>query len=259
MITIHIGLLPREDAPPGAEAVRNTADYVTTRQLIADALDQDRDVDIYVLTRVCDEWFWDLNQYNDKVQVIDDSPVERLLRKLSISSLPQQLMENPELIIDWGLLDLPTPSDRMLDMWKWIIGHKMGQVWTVEEPSARHLTELVLWYAQHGIEPALKRIAEERGRQWVESASGRLRSAYARFLEKPEENALSLLAWRALLSYGPNLIEPWLADEGWYSAQLGDLVDILELPHGLPKSIRKKLNPKVQTYWNSQVSERFND
>lgn len=259
MITVHIGLLLREAVPPDGEAVRNTADYVTARQLIIDALYQGRDVDIYVLTRVCDGWFWDLNDYNDEVRVIDDSPVERLMTKLSGSYLPPRLMENPDLIIDWGLLDLPPPSDDALDVWKWIIGHKMGQVWTVEEPSASHLTELVLWYAEHGIEPPLERIAQERGRRWVESASGRLRSSYARFLEKPKENALSLLGWRALLSYDSNLVELWLADEGWYSAKLGDLVDILELPRGLPKSIRKKLNSKVQTYWTSQLSERFDD
>jgi len=261
MIIIHTGMLPEEEIPNEGDSVRNVQDYVTARQSIVKALLQNEDADIYIMARVCDGWFWDLNDYFEEVRIVDDSPTKRLLDKLGRSSLPEQLQENPHLILEWNLLVLPEPEKPVGDVWDWVIRHKLGYVWSVERPSSQHLTELVLWYVEHSkdIEPTLRHVMVQRGRTWVEAATGKLRGAYARFLESPDDTAAGLLAWSALMHYDPALREHWLAERGWYCAKHEDLVEVLARPETLPKAIRQKLNPTLMNYWNSQFDEMFDD
>lgn len=259
MITIHTGVLPTEELPYDSLTVRTPADYPPVRQDIQEALTQKEDLKVFVLTRVCDGWFWDLFDYHSDVIHINDAPAERLKRKLSINALPIDLAAEPELIIELGILDLPDPTESVSDVWTWIIRHKLGEVWAIEEPSQEHFSQVVSWYAENTIDPILRSRVAHIARTWTDAASGKLRSAYARFFEDPHKNAYSLITWRALVPYDRELREQWLAAEGWYSQKLEDLAEMIETPTQLPQSIRSKLNSKVQTYWNTQLKERFND
>lgn len=259
MISIHIGVLTTEDLSGTVEIVKNTQDYVLTRQRIHEALSREEDLEIFVLARVYDDWFWDLLEYYDDIRLIDDAPTERLKLKLSINALPADLVEKPELIIKLGLLNLPNPQKSIDDVWGWIIENKLGAVWINEIPSPEHLSELMSWFLENAIDPILESKVTEITRQWINTASGRLRSAYARFMENPQLIAYSLITWKALTPYNPQLREEWLAAEGWYSHKLEDLAEVIKPSQQLPKSIRSKLNPKLRTYWNTQLKDRFNE
>ena len=260
MISIHIGVVTTDNLPSSVvRVIRNTQDYAPTRQYIYEALFQEKDLEIFVLTRVCDGWFWDLVEYFDDVRLINDAPTERLKLKLLVNALPTDLTETPELIINLGLLNLPDPQKSIDDVWGWIMENKLGTVWTTEMPSQEHLSDLISWYLENRIEPILEPKTDQIIQHWVNTASGRLRSAYARFLENPWLNAYSLITWCVLTPYNRQLREEWLAAEGWYSQKLEDLADMIEPPQSVPKSIRLKLNPKLQTYWNTQLKDRFNE
>jgi len=259
MIRVHIGVLPTEEREQGSTLVENTADYPRAREQIYEALAAETSLDVFVLTRVCDDWFWDLVEYHGDVTQVNDAPTERLKRKLSVNALPNDLATEPELIIQLGLLDLPTPTEGVDSVWRWIVHHKLGEVWAIEEPSRGHFSHLVGWYIEHTIDPLLASRTDRIAQMWVSAASGKLRSAYARLFDDPRRNAYSLVTWRALAPYERELKEQWLADEGWYSKRLEDLSEMIEMPTGLPKSIRSKLQPKVQTHWNTRLKERFND
>ncbi len=259
MIKIHTGVLPTEQLDDESLVVREPAHYPIIRRHIHEALAQEEELEVFVVTRVCDGWFWDLFDYYSDVIHINDAPTERLKRKLSINALPTDLATEPELIIELGLFDLPDPTDYVSDVWKWIIWHKLGEVWTTEKPSQEHFSQLVSWYIENTIDPTLSPRAEYIAQAWIDAASGKLRSAYAHFFEDPRKNAYVLITWRALVSYDRGLREQWLAAEGWYSRKLEDLAELIEMPTQLPQPIRSKLNSRVQTYWNTQLKGRFDD
>ncbi len=260
MIKIHTGVLSNEEIPVGGETLRDPAHYPLIRQFIAEALSQKRDLEIFVLARVCDGWFWDLNDYYSEVNIVRDAPTERLKRKLAVHALPIDLEMKPELIIDLELLDLPDPTESVIDVWQWLIQHKLGDVWTTQEPSLEHLSQLVSWYVdvENNIDPILQPTTERIAQNWIDTSSGKLRSAYARFMENPRINAYALISWRVLAPYDRELREQWLSTKGWYSQKLEDLAEMLEPPQTLPRLIRNKLNPTLRTYWHTQLKERFN-
>jgi hypothetical protein len=259
MIVIRTGILPTEKLALDSLVVRDTVHYPLMRRHIQEALGRKEDLEVFILTRVCDSWFWDLFDYHGDVIHINDTPTERLKRKLSVSALPIDLAAQPRLIVELGLLNLPDPSESVHDVWKWIIRHKLGDVWATEEPSKRHFSELVGWHIENIVDPILQPKAALIAQAWTDLASGKLRSAYARFFEDPHRSAYSLITWKALEPYDRELREEWLAAEGWYSQKLEDLAEMIDTPSELPRSIRDKLRPRVQTYWNSQLKEDFND
>jgi len=67
MIRVHIGVLPTEEREQGSTLVENTADYPRAREQIYEALAAETSLDVFVLTRVCDDWFWDLVEYHGDV------------------------------------------------------------------------------------------------------------------------------------------------------------------------------------------------
>lgn len=259
MITIHTGILLTQDLPAlSSEIVKDTRDYTLTRQYIYEALSQEKDLEVFVLTRICDDWFWDLVEYFDDVRLVNDAPTELLKLKLSVNALPTDLAETPEVIVNLDLLNLSDPP-KSVDVWEWIIENKLGTVWTTETPSEEHLSELIIWYLEKTIQPILQPKTEQIAQQWVNTAHGKLRSAYALFLENPGANAYSLITWRILAPYDRQLKEEWLAAEGWYSHKLESLADMIEPPQQLSKSIRNKLNQKIRIYWNTKLKVYFND
>jgi len=259
MIKIHTGVLPTEQLDDESLVVRDPAHYPIVRRHIHEALAQEEDLEVFVATRVCDGWFWDLFDYHSNVVHVDDAPTERLKRKLSTNALPIDLTTEPKLIIELGLLDLPDPSGTVSDVWKWIIRSKLGTVWAVEHPSKERFSQLVSWYVDNTIDPILQSRVVHISQAWIDAASGRLRSAYARFFEYPRKNAFSLIARKALAPYDREIKEQWLAAEGWSSPKIDDLTEFIEVPVRLPATIRKKLNSRLQTHWNVRLKERFND
>jgi hypothetical protein len=258
MIKIHTGVLPTEQLDDESLVVREPAHYPIVRRHIHEALAQKEDLEVFVITRVCDGWFWDLFDYQSDVVHCNDAPTERLKRKLLVNALPTDLAK-PELIVRLELFNLPGPTSGVSDVWMWIIQNKLGEIWTRKNPSQEHFSKLVNWYIEHIVDSILQPRAENIALAWINAASGKLRSAYARFFENPRRNAYVLIAWRALAPYDRELKEQWLAAEGWYSQTLEDLVELIEAPTQLPQPIRSKLNSRVQTYWNTQLKGRFDD
>lgn len=259
MIRIHTGVLPTEQLDDGSLVVGDPAHYPIARRRIYEALIQKEDLEVFVVTSVCDRWFWDLFDYQDSVVHIDDAPTERLKRKLSISTLPIDMMTEPNLIIELGLLDLSNPTETVIDVWKWVVQSKLGAVWVVERPSKGHFSQLVNWYIDNTPPPTLQPRVMRIFQIWIEAASGRLRSAYARFFEDPRKTAFSLIAWKALSLYGREVREQWLISEGLFSPSIDDLANFVEVPARLPDTIRRKLYTRLLTHWNTRLKERFND
>lgn len=259
MITIHTNLLPSEDISNANLVVQSPEHYPMIRRQIQEAITKNDDLEVFVLTHVCDSWFWDLVDYRDDVILINDAPVERLKRKLAVNALPADLVENPNLIIDLGLLDLPNPIENVGNIWTWIIQHKLGEVWTIKEPTREHFSKLVNWYIENTVDQLLQSRVDRITQIWIDNAIGKLRSAYIRFFEDPHRNAYSLITWSALSSYNHELREQWLASQRWFSRKMEDLAEMVEAPALLPKPIRNKLNPIINTHWNTLLKERFND
>lgn len=258
MIRIHTGVLPKEQLDDESLVIRDPAHYPIVRRHIHEALAREENLEVFVMTRVCDGWFWDLFDYHHDVIQIDDDPAERLKRKLSISTLPIDLAAKSDLIIELGLLDLPDPTDAASDVWKWIVHYKLGSVWAAEYPSKEHFSRLVGWYLENATDPILKPVVVRIAQTWMNMASGRLRSAYARLFDEPHKNAFSLIAWKALAPYDSELKEQWLVAEGWFSPKINDLEDIMEMPTQIPEAVRKKLNARIRTHWNTRLKEHLN-
>lgn len=260
MITIHTNVLPSEDISSDNLVMRGPEYYPLTRRHIQEAMSNNDNLEVFVLTRVCDSWFWDLFDYRDDVIQINDAPSERLKQKLAVNTLPAELVADPNLIIELGLLDLPDPFPFSVgNVWTWIVQHKLGEVWTIKEPSQEHFSQLVNWYIENTVDPLLQSRTNQITKTWTDKAADKLRSAYVRFFEDPHKNAYSLITWRALAPYDRGLREQWLASEGWYSQKMEDMADMVATPTYLPKRIRNKLNPKITTRWNTLLKERFND
>lgn len=259
MITIHLARSASEEIPKDNLVLGEINQYPAIREQIFLALKQEQDIDILVLNRVCDEWFWDLSDYFQDVLLINDSPVERLKRKLLIDSLPIELTTKPDLILELQLLDLPKPREDETDIWTWIIRHKLGEVWTVEEPSNDHFSLLVNWYIDNRVGLSLQEKVDDIVKSWIRKASGNLISTYSRFFEDPSKNAYLLTAARALLTYDDDLRKQWLIAAGWYSSKLEDIIDLVKPLNNIPVLIRKKFNPTILTYWNTRFKELFND
>jgi hypothetical protein len=259
MITIHMARSSSKDIPRDGIILEDQGYYPTVREQIYEALKRKHNLEVFILTRVCDEWFWDLSDYNYDVLLTNDSPTELLKRKLTIASLPLDLATKPDLIIELDLLNLPNPFGGEIDVWKWIIQHKLGEVWTIEIPTQAHFSQLINWYIENRVNPSLQFKIDEMVRMWIQKAPGKLKSVYALFFENPEKNSYIIIAARALMLYDQNLREQWLTSQGWYSPKLENLIGMVELPIKIPITIRQKLNSTLKIHWNTRLKEISND
>lgn len=259
MITIHIAGSSSVEIPKGSLILGDQEQYPMIREQIYSALKRKQNLEVFVLTRICYEWFWDLSDYHCDVLLINDSPTESLKRKLSVTSLPTDLTTNPDLIHELEILDLPNPLEGGINVWMWIIQHKLGEVWTIENPIQTHFSQLVNWYIENTVDPSLQFKVDELAKLWIQKAPGKLKSAYALFFENPAKNAYLIITARALLQYDHNLREQWLTDQGLYDPKLDDFIEMIELPVKLPQIIRNKINSALQTHWNTRLKDLAND
>lgn len=252
MIEIHIGILRQEKIPIGAQAIDDSKDYLAARNQIKEAIESNEMLKIFVRTRSCDKWFWDLPEYFGTVEIIDDSPEERLKRKLGLQTLPARFAIASPQIIELGLLDLPNPSLHVSDPLGWVLRHKLGVVWDSPEPSGDHFSALVNWFAENIIPQELYSLAESQTEIWLLRSSGKLHSAYARLLEEPQPVALTIIAWQSLQQYDPSLVDTWLAGQYWYRRKAVDLAEMVG--HMLlPSKPRRELNLRLQTHWVTRL------
>lgn len=260
MIKIHTGLLENELLPPkpensNVETVENRNDYVLIRQYIQQALRNQESLIIYILTPICRDWFWDLATYSPHIKIIDDSPTERLKRKLKINTLPIDLIGKQEIIIELNLLDLPTPTDWNLAIWDWIIEHKLGEVWLSQQPSWQHLSDLIKWYLKLSIPLSLQAKTKELSVQWLTKSNGLMREAYEYILGEPEINAYVVATWQALAKYPANRRDNWLKNEGWNIDSLNQWGGYLTPLNYLPYSIQQKFDTYLKTYWQTHLRD----
>jgi hypothetical protein len=208
---------------------------------------------VYVRSHLCNDWFWDLQEYFSQVSFRRFSPRDRLSAKLGRKSLPLDFPLNDQQIIQLGVLRLPDPFEDAESPVRWILLHKLGKTWAESQPSWDHFSALVHWYAHNTVSPSARILADSIVADWIAECSGKLRSAYTRLREDPQKHALSIIAWRALEPY-PNNREQWLEDEKWFSNQLIDLADRVQ-PGILPKSQRITLNARMRAHWNTRLSD----
>jgi len=249
MIVIHTGILPEQPTPNDALVLYEPEDYPSIRERIRAAIHAREDLNVHVKHPVCYFWFWDLEAYGS-VDVVNDGPIEQLKRKLAVSALPVDLSEDPERILQLGLLELPDPVDRIDNVWTWVVEQKLGDVWVTREPSAQHLGSLADWYVENAIPPGLQTKARATKTRWLYRAKGKLKAAYQAFLREPRKAALFLCCWQNLDVYEESVRERWLSEEGWYEPQLIWVVEKL-LPLCFPSIARDRLSPKAYVYWNT--------
>jgi hypothetical protein len=249
MITIHLG---RQDSPmqSGVIVIRQPDDYITARHALRQALHEGDALDIYVLTRVCDEWFWDLEGFPGVVQRRED-PVSLLCQLLDVTSLPSGL-DDSELIQRLGLLRQPASSAAIHDVIGWALGSLLDPVWIEEEPSFAHFTRLIAWWAEHRIPQDLAVLVTQRLEAWKMKSRDSLRDAYEGLNGAPERIILFLCCWRVLQTYSDELRQRWLEEEGWYLPRWQSLVNKLG-PLPMPEIAENTLSRKVETYWRGQL------
>lgn len=250
MITVHLG---RFDPPdhPGAVALRQPDDYASARQAVSRELGRpDADLDVYVMTPLCVEWFWDLEGFPG-VTIRHEDPATLLRDRLKLATLPPEL-DDPGLVHRLGLLRLPPPPARVGDAIAWALGGLLDPVWAEEHPSYQHLTLLISWWAKSDIAPDLRPMLAHRLNAWRDRADGLLRDAYVRLQENPQKVALFLCCWRTLAPYEVAVRRRWLEEERWYLSGLQDIADKLG-PLPLPMEAEKTLSHKAEAYWNGRL------
>lgn len=254
MITIHLGRFESVDSP-AAVVVQQPEDYVPARQFIRQALSQPATrLEVYVLTRTCDGWFWDLEEFPSIVTLYHEDPVTLLREHLHLSAVPSEL-DDPVLIHQLGLLRFSSPIERVDDPIAWSLGELLDPLWCEVLPSYPHLTRLVGWWAGREeslsveIQPLVKRQLEN----WQSQTDGQLRDAYARLRsEDPMRAALFLCCWRALQPYERTTRQRWLEEENWYVPHWPAIADQLG-PLPLPARAEKILSRKAEAYWNGRL------
>jgi hypothetical protein len=257
MIVVHTGILPEQPTPDDALVLYEPEDYPSVRCRIRAAIDTQEDLDVYVKHPVCYSWFWDLQGYSF-ICVVNDGPVEQLKRKLAISAIPIDLSENPERILQLGLLELPDPLEKVDSVWTWILEQKIGKVWVVNEPSFQHLGSLAQWYAENTIPCELLQKARDIQSAWLRRAKGKVKAAYQEFLRDPGKHAPFLCCWQNLDTYEERVRESWLSEEGWYEPSLIWIAEKLP-PLCFPSAARNRLSHKAYAHWNTYFQRSMDE
>lgn len=249
MIVIHTGILSDQPTPNDGVVLYQPEDYPAIRQRIRAAIDAREDLEVYLKHPVCYSWFWDLEDYGF-IHLVDDGPIEQLKRKLGISAIPVDLVENPERILQLELLELPDPHDEVDSVWTWVLEQKLGEAWVASEPSFEHLGNLAEWYVENVIPSGLREKARAIENQWLARAKGKLEAAYEAFLQEPRKRALFLCCWQNLNMYEESVRERWLTEENWYEPELIWVAE--RLPSlCFPRIARDRFSRKAYVYWNT--------
>jgi hypothetical protein len=251
VISVHFGVLD-PPALAGAEIISKPEDYVLARLAIRDALRTESDLDVFVLTPVCDRWFWDLEGY-PQVRLLQDDPITLLSRKLHVPQLPLEIADS-NVITALKLLDIPDPAEPIADVLAWVAGQKMDEVWAATQTSYRHITRLLAWMALNSIPSVLEPVAQRRLKLWVEQSRGTIAEVYRSIQNDAEKSILFLCCWQALRAYDEDTLVRWLKEEGWYIHNLREAVDNLgELP--LPQVAQEKISSKARAYWRRRLEK----
>lgn len=251
MISIHLGAV-EAPAIPGAEIMREPGDYISARLALRDALRDGVDLHVFVLTPVCEHWFWDLEGYPE-VQLLQEDPVTQLRRKLQLPHLPVEVAD-ADVIMGLKLLDLPDPAAPVTDVLAWAAQHTLGEVWSISQPSMAHLTNLLIWLASHPIPDGFAPIVKRRIEVWIDQSSGQLSEAYTCIQHDTSTSVLFLCCWQALKVYDKETRIRWLKEEDWYLQGLEGLAERLNgLP--LPLVAQEGISKKAGPYWRRRLAE----
>lgn len=260
MIRIHTGVSKGQSIPKSALILSTPAEYPAIRLKLRNAIHAREEMDVYITHRACDGWFWDLADY-PSVSLINDDPREQLRRKLIAPGLPRELEEEPELIFALELLDLPVPSQSIVDVWSWILKEKLGEAWTEVKPSFEHLSALVRWYlnaalqkpnADDVVSAPLQQKVRNIIDEWLRRSEGNLKPAYDVFFENPKTNAVFLACWQNLSDKYPELLKEWLSQEYLYCPQLEWVAEKLA-PVELKEDSITGFSKKIEIYWNGKL------
>lgn len=254
MIRIHLSATGQTLLTGTEDAVtlRQPQDYIRVRVAIRDAMRSNADLNVIVLSSICEAWFWDLDRL-PSVEIINDDPVTVLRRKLQVPSLPAEISE-PALIVGLRLAELPAPENPGTDLLAWVAQHKLGEAWSVDQPSFAHLSQLVAWLACNHVPQVIEAIADKRMQLWLTRATGILLDGYRAVQQNADKAVPFLCCWRMLRVYDEELRAQWLEEAGWYVKELRAVANNLnELP--LSSSVQKTIAQKVEPHWRRRLKE----
>lgn len=253
MIVIRQGVIDATDARGGI-FVSTADDYVEARRAIRDALTKKQDLDVYIMKRTYDGWFWDLEEVAE-VRFVNEDPTERLRNKLRGKALPDYLTS--DMILGLNLLEAPDPTSSIRDVSQWAGGVVLGDVWGENEPSVGHLSALISWWVNRGVtplEPVAQPLADHRLAQWASAAEDVLRIAYEKLRKSPVQIIYFLCCHEALSTYDASTRDDWLKEKGW---QLDGLERVAKEVSGLPipAEVDRGLSVFVEAYWRRKLNE----
>jgi hypothetical protein len=253
MIAIHQGVIDVANIHRGI-IVATAEDYVDARRAIRDALVNHQDLDVYIVRRTYDKWFWDLEGVAG-IRFVNEDPIERLRNKLGGLALPVYL--TAETVLDLELLEAPDPELPIRDVSQWVAKTALGDVWAEHEPSIEHLSALVTWWAHRGtapLEAAAQLVANQRLAHWASGAADDLRRAYEILRKSPTQIVYFLCAYAALSAYDASTRASWLKEKGWFLDGLDRLADkVSGLP--LPADVDRGLSVFVEAHWQRRLRE----
>lgn len=255
MIVIHYGVIDDAMVQGGME-VRDSRDYVEARRAIRDAAGSQRPLDVFILDRTCDRWFWDLDGHS-VIQFVNEDPVELLREKLGVQALPSYL--TAAVIRNLRLLEKPDSESPIRDVTWWVAQTELGEVWGEEKPSLAHLSALVSWWADsasRNLSPTLLRVVSLRLQHWSSSAKGDALAVYQALQDSPIQVVLFFCAYQALSSYDAALRKGWLQEKGWFVSDLEPAASKMsDLP--VPPDVDKALSVFAEAYWGRRLRDAY--
>jgi len=197
--------------------VDDSDSYWRARKALQDAVRGGSPLKVVVRNRGMDSYFEDLAD-EKSVAILPLDPRTRLLEALGVSTLPQQLMEDPQAVIDLRLLLLATDQPRQVreDATDWLLRVTLGPSWS--RPTIGNeddLAKAVLGCTQAARNvwhPLVVSLRNQRLQAWAE-ASPQFRDFLLWLAAAPAERSRAFVVGQLVERYPWHEASQWLAEE----------------------------------------------
>jgi hypothetical protein len=191
--------------------------YWRARAALQDAIRHGKPLKVAVRNRSMESFFGDLAEEKG-VAIRHLDPRTKLLEALNVSSLPPQLMEDPQAVVDLRLLSVAAQQPRHAgeDASDWVLRVTLGPIWAcpvVEKDE--ELAAIVLDCVQavrKANHPLLVSLRNQRLQAWAE-ASPDFHDFLAWLVTAPAERSRALAVGQLLQRYPWHEASQWLAEE----------------------------------------------
>jgi len=236
--------------------------YIESRKLILANFNTEKKVKISIKNKTISNWYRDLkDQEKIKYTIID--PREKLKTKLKTNWLPDEIDQNPQLIITLGLLEKQSPACRVESVWDWILSEVCDHCWGKLNPSWSHFTKICNYYLEKGNKEYSNIVNEKlrkKQKYWVIKCSNKLLSnAYKWIFDQPENHSALIYEYKVLEDY---------VNKNEIIKELNKMVtlpDILpDIVHNLQemsdnKLLNNKIEEKIKIHWKAKLREKDRD